>query len=346
MVAGWHEFYCLIGTAAAALVALLFVAASIGAGYLSAKRGSPTRTFTSPIVFHYTYVLFVSLVALVPVNTDTSLAIIVGITAAGGLIYSIFVLGMVVTSLAATIETLFTGWELVGLSSALLVAFFQERPSPSRNGLWIWTIYRFSDAALLLAAVAMHHMLGEGDFGRLLGNEPAHPWPEGNTPATPTQALLSGSVAVNAGRAAGAPASVKIGSETVESYDSVKIGDEAAAKDPTATDEAKGKARTDAEPLPETLDGLEGRAEASNLVGIYAALAGTTSQAVLTEFAGQGFGQFLNAGVVIRFEQLALDDRKVNFDLIEPARVRWCMHDDNARMASLQLLRCAVAAMG
>ena len=43
-------------------------------------------------------------------------------------LYAIFVLGMVVTSLAGTIETLFTGWELVGLSSALLVAFFQERP--------------------------------------------------------------------------------------------------------------------------------------------------------------------------------------------------------------------------
>jgi tryptophanyl-tRNA synthetase len=52
------------------------------------------------------------------------------------------------------------------------------------------------------------------------------------------------------------------------------------------------KARTDAEPLPETLEGLADRAEAKNLVGIYAALAGTTAQAVLTEFAGQGFGAF------------------------------------------------------
>ncbi len=38
-------------------------------------------------------------------------------------LYAIFVLGMVVTSLAGTIETLFAGWELVGLSSALLVAY-------------------------------------------------------------------------------------------------------------------------------------------------------------------------------------------------------------------------------
>lgn len=81
-------------------------------------------------------------------------------------LYAIFVLGMVVTALAGTIETLFAGWELVGLSSALLVAFFQERPAPARNGLWVWTIYRVSDAALLLAAVVMHHLRGEGDLTR------------------------------------------------------------------------------------------------------------------------------------------------------------------------------------
>ncbi len=104
-------------------------------------------------------------------------------------LYAIFVLGMIVTSLADTIETLFAGWELVGLSSALLVAFFQERPAPSRNGLWVWAIYRVSDACLLLAAVAMHHLSGEGDFEKILGTGP---WPEGHSSVTGGQALLVG----------------------------------------------------------------------------------------------------------------------------------------------------------
>ncbi len=52
------------------------------------------------------------------------------------------------------------------------------------------------------------------------------------------------------------------------------------------------KAKTDAEPLPDSFDALEGRAEAKNLVNIYAALSGMTKDAVLGEFAGQGFGAF------------------------------------------------------
>lgn len=106
-------------------------------------------------------------------------------------LYAVFVLGMLVASLADTIETLFIGWELVGLSSALLVAFFQERPAPARNGLWLWSVYRVSDAALLLAAVVLHHLTGEGDFDRLLGGQS---WPEGRAILTEGQALAVGSL--------------------------------------------------------------------------------------------------------------------------------------------------------
>jgi NADH-quinone oxidoreductase subunit L len=104
------------------------------------------------------------------------------------LLYALFVVGMVLTSLAGTIETLFAGWELVGLSSALLVAFFQERPAPVRNGLRVWVVYRVSDAALLLAAIVLHHLSSQGDFDKLLGG----PWPEGRAAVSPGQALVVG----------------------------------------------------------------------------------------------------------------------------------------------------------
>jgi tryptophanyl-tRNA synthetase len=53
------------------------------------------------------------------------------------------------------------------------------------------------------------------------------------------------------------------------------------------------KARTDPDPLPETLAELKDRPEAENLIGVYAALSGATPAAVLAEFTGQGFGQSL-----------------------------------------------------
>src|SRR6476620_3242347 len=50
------------------------------------------------------------------------------------------------------------------------------------------------------------------------------------------------------------------------------------------------KAKTDAEPLPDNPEALDGRPEAKNLVGIYAAITGETVDQVLGRFAGQGFG--------------------------------------------------------
>lgn len=52
------------------------------------------------------------------------------------------------------------------------------------------------------------------------------------------------------------------------------------------------KAKSDADVLPETVEGLEGRPEAQNLVTIYAALAGRDRADVVAEFAGKQFGQF------------------------------------------------------
>ena len=51
------------------------------------------------------------------------------------------------------------------------------------------------------------------------------------------------------------------------------------------------RAKTDPLPLPETAAGLKDRPEADNLVGIYAALSGQTTDQVLSTFGGQGFGQ-------------------------------------------------------
>lgn len=65
------------------------------------------------------------------------------------------------------------------------------------------------------------------------------------------------------------------------------------------------KAKTDPEPLPSEPAGLEGRAEARNLVGIYATLADTSVAAVLADFGGKGFGAFKPALGELLAEKLA-----------------------------------------
>ncbi len=105
------------------------------------------------------------------------------------LFFVIFLLGIVVTSVAGTIETMFLGWELVGLSSALLVAFFHNRVNPVANGLRVWTIYRFADGAFLFAALVLHHLTGGGDLNLMMGSKP---WPESACVLDSSHALIVG----------------------------------------------------------------------------------------------------------------------------------------------------------
>lgn len=65
------------------------------------------------------------------------------------------------------------------------------------------------------------------------------------------------------------------------------------------------KAKSDADVLPETAEGLAGRPEADNLVGIYAALTSQTRDQVLAEFGGKGFGAFKPALAEVAVSALA-----------------------------------------
>jgi hypothetical protein len=125
MLDGWHAFYILLGTAAAALVALLFVAVSIGAGFLSRESASATRTFMSPVIFHYASVLFLSLIALIPTHTAISLAAAIGVVAAVGLLYSVMILIRVIRDpVGDTADALAYGaCPLVAFAAALAAAW-------------------------------------------------------------------------------------------------------------------------------------------------------------------------------------------------------------------------------
>ncbi|MCL7464466.1 tryptophan--tRNA ligase [Phaeovulum sp. NW3] len=84
------------------------------------------------------------------------------------------------------------------------------------------------------------------------------------------------------------------------------------------------KAKTDPEPLPETLDGLKDRPEARNLVNIYAALAGHTPEQVIADFAGAQFGTFKPALAdlaVAKLEPISTEMKRLATDPAEIDRI-------------------------
>jgi NAD(P)H-quinone oxidoreductase subunit 5 len=84
---------------------------------------------------------------------------------------AMFVTGMLLIALAGNVVVLFIGWEFVGLSSALLVAFFHERPAAVANAFRVLSVYRISDAAMLAAAVLLRHVAGTDSLSLLFGTD-------------------------------------------------------------------------------------------------------------------------------------------------------------------------------
>jgi hypothetical protein len=88
----WRDFYVLVGTAGATLLALLFVVVSLGAGYLTEEHQSATRTFMSPVVVvHFTSVFFLSAVALFPWHQANFFAALIAATALIGAIIPTYI---------------------------------------------------------------------------------------------------------------------------------------------------------------------------------------------------------------------------------------------------------------
>lgn len=71
---------------------------------------------------------------------------------------ALFELGIYIITLAGNFETLFLGWEILGISSFLLIAFYRDRYLPVRNAIKVFTYYRVADAGLLLAMWIGHHV--------------------------------------------------------------------------------------------------------------------------------------------------------------------------------------------
>ncbi len=91
------------------------------------------------------------------------------------------------------------------------------------------------------------------------------------------------------------------------------------------------KAKTDPEPLPSEEKGLEGRPEAENLVGIYAALVGQTKADVLSEFGGAQFSAFKKALAGVAVEKVGPIGAEMQRLVADPAEIDRILADGAAR---------------
>jgi len=80
------------------------------------------------------------------------------------LLLHLFAFGSLLAFAAGSFDLLAAGWEIVGITSVLLIAFFQQRPAPAENGLRVFAIYRACDIGLLTGVFAMHHWAGTASF--------------------------------------------------------------------------------------------------------------------------------------------------------------------------------------
>jgi NADH:ubiquinone oxidoreductase subunit 5 (subunit L)/multisubunit Na+/H+ antiporter MnhA subunit len=111
--------------------------------------------------------------------------------------------------LAGNLDLMFAGWELVGLSSFLLIAFYRERQAAARNALKTYSVYRLADVGMLLAACLQGsggrwgHLIGLFLLLAAMGKSAQFPFSfwvaramEGPTPSS---ALFYGALSVHAG---------------------------------------------------------------------------------------------------------------------------------------------------
>jgi len=72
----WHDFYLLVGGAAATLVGLMFVAISFDSRLITERSLPGLRVFVSPTLIHFIYVLVIATVVMIPTLTRRPLGIL------------------------------------------------------------------------------------------------------------------------------------------------------------------------------------------------------------------------------------------------------------------------------
>jgi NAD(P)H-quinone oxidoreductase subunit 5 len=107
------------------------------------------------------------------------------------LLLNLFAFGALLVFTADSLDLLIGGWEIVGITSVLLIGFFQYRREPVRNALRVFATYRIADLNILIAVFLAHHWFGTASWsGMFTGEWPGHVNNLNGTAATVIAVLL------------------------------------------------------------------------------------------------------------------------------------------------------------
>jgi hypothetical protein len=149
----WHDFFVLVGTAGATLLALMFVAASLGAGILTAKSRTATRMYMSPVVSHFAFVFLMASFGLMPSQSARSFSVLIGLTALIGLVTTAIISARLLAGFTEDIEDRLAYGVLpaVGYFAALAAAI------TILDG-WEWSFHVLAAGLLLLVLVNIRNV--------------------------------------------------------------------------------------------------------------------------------------------------------------------------------------------
>ena len=132
------------------------------------------------------------------------------------LLLHLFAFGSLLAFAAGSFDLLVAGWELVGITSVLLIGLFQQRTPPVENAVRVFAVYRACDIGLLVAVFALHNWGGVQQLtagratavGLLLllaaagkaAQVPFSGWlPRAMEGPTPSSAIFYGAISIHAG---------------------------------------------------------------------------------------------------------------------------------------------------
>lgn len=86
-----------------------------------------------------------------------------------------FFIGYNLTVMSGNFETLFLGWEVLGISSFLLISFYRNRYLPVKNAIKVFSVYRIGDVGIVVAVWLSHHLWQQNiTFNKLLNYQLVH----------------------------------------------------------------------------------------------------------------------------------------------------------------------------